>query len=374
MKIQFEKNPEQIELIKALASENKTVAMQAQEAFAAFISDVVLQVLLQASTAGLVYRDIEFDEDDQPSIPLDLYYGQTEGTISVWSQTVGGGLPSSFVQGMNEMKVNTYRLDSAISMEKRYVRRARLDVVAAGLERMANELLVKQERNAWAVVLKALAEAQTLSKDHVQKVGTAGRFQLDDLNKLWTLVRRINAAYTGGTPSNLQFRGLTDIFVSPEVKEQIRGFAYQPMNTRAGSLDGTSSAGYAGTSIALPDSVREEIYRGAGTQEIFGVTIHEMLELGESRKYNDLFAAFAGSKNFNGGGTFTSASDELIVGIDSTRNAFLRPVAIQSESRGQVKVLPDDQFLARSQKVGFYSYVEEGRVVTDARAVVGLIV
>jgi hypothetical protein len=52
----------------------------------------------------------------------------------------------------------------------------------------------------------------------------------------------------------------------------------------------------------------------------------------------------------------------------------LRPVAIQSEGRGQVKVLPDDQFLARSQKVGFYSYVEEGRVAVDARAAVGLIV
>lgn len=374
MKIQFEKNPEQIELIKALASENKTVATQAQEAFAAFISDVVLQVLMQASTAGLIYRDIEFDEDDQPSIPLDLYYGQTEGTISVWSQTVGGGLPSSFVQGMNEMKVNTYRLDSAISMEKRYVRRARLDVVAAGLERMANELLVKQERNAWAVVLKALAEAQTFGKDHVQRTQTNGVFQLDDMNKLWTLIRRINAAYTGGTPSNLQFRGLTDIFVSPEVKEQIRGFAYQPMNTRAGSIGSTQS----NTAIALPDSVREEIYRGAGTQEIFGVTIHELLELGTGRKYNDLFGAFS-SKTYtdaNGGqsGAFASSTDDLIIGIDSTRNAFLRPVAIQSESRGQVKVLPDDQFLARSQKVGFYSYVEEGRVVTDARAVVGLLV
>jgi hypothetical protein len=374
MKIQFEKNPEQIELIKALASENKTVAMQAQEAFAAFISDVVLQVLLQASTAGLVYRDIEFDEDDQPSIPLDLYYGQTEGTISVWSQTVGGGLPSSFVQGMNEMKVNTYRLDSAISMEKRYVRRARLDVVAAGLERMANELLVKQERNAWAVVLKALAEAQTQGKDHVQRVQTNGVFQLDDMNKLWTLIRRINAAYTGGTPSNLQFRGLTDIFVSPEVKEQIRGFAYQPMNTRAGSIGSTQS----NTAIGLPDSIREEIYRGAGTQEIFGVTIHELLELGVSRKYNSLFGAFS-SKSYtdaaNGqSGVFATATDDLIIGVDSTRNAFLRPVAIQSESRGQVKVLPDDQFLARSQKVGFYSYVEEGRVVTDARAVVGLLV
>jgi hypothetical protein len=373
MKIQFEKNPEQIELIKALASENKTVAMQAQEAFAAFISDVVLQVLMQSSTAGLIYRDIEFDEDDSPSIPLDLYYGKSEGTINVWSQTVGGGLPSSFVQGLQEMKINTYRLDTAISMEKRYVRRARLDVVAAGLERMANELLVKQERNAWAVVLKALAEAETFGKSHVQRVGTNGVFQLDDMNKLWTLIRRINAAYTGGTPSNLQFRGLTDIFVSPEVKEQIRGFAYQPMNTRSGAV-ATSGA----TAIALPDSVREEIYRGAGTQEIFGVTIHELLELGTTRKYNTLFGAFSSNSYTDSVGSqsaaFNGASDDLIIGIDSTRNAFLRPVAIQSESRGQVKVLPDDQFLARSQKVGFYGYVEEGRVVTDARAVVGLLV
>jgi len=159
MKIQFDKNPEQVELIKALASDNKTVAMEAQEAFAAFISSVVQQVLLQAGTASMIYRDVEFDDEDSPSIPLDLYYGLNEGTISVWSQTVGGGLPTNFVQGMQEMKVNTYRLDSAISMDKRYVRRARLDVVAAGLERMANEILVKQERNAWAVILKLLADA-----------------------------------------------------------------------------------------------------------------------------------------------------------------------------------------------------------------------
>jgi hypothetical protein len=366
MKIQFEKNPEQIELIKALASENKTVAMEAQEAFAAFISDVVQQVLLQAGTASMIYRDVEFDEDDSPSIPLDLYYGLNEGHISVWSQTVGGGLPTNFVQGMQEMKVNTYRLDSAISMDKRYVRRARLDVVAAGLERMANEILVKQERNAWAVILKLLAEASTNGTQHVRRVGTAGTFQLDDMNKLWTLVRRLNSAYTGGTPQALQSRGLTDIFVSPEVKEQIRAFAYQPMNTRNG-------AGNTAGNVALPDSVREDIYRAAGTNEIFGVTIHELLELGESRKYNDLFDTFAGSTTF-GGSAFTSATDELILGIDASRNAFLRPVAIQSETRGQVRVLPDDQFLARSQKVGFYSYVEEGRVAVDARAAVGLIV
>jgi hypothetical protein len=368
MKIQFDKNPEQIELIKALASDNKTVAMEAQEAFAAFIGNVIQQVLLQAGTASMIYRDVEFDDEDSPSIPLDLYYGLNEGQINVWSQTVGGGLPTNFVQGMQEMKVNTYRLDSAISMDKRYVRRARLDVVAAGLERMANEILVKQERNAWAVILKLLADASTGGTKHILKSTANGLFQLDDVNRIWTLVRRLNAAYTGGTPQAYQSRGLTDLFVSPEVKAQIRAFAYQPMNTRAGS-ELTNGA----TAVPLPDSVREEIYRAAGTQEIFGVTINEMLELGKSRKYNDLFATFAGSTNYDSAGTFNSTTEELVIGIDASRNAFLRPVAIQSESRGQVKVLPDDQFLARSQKVGFYSFVEEGRVAVDARAAVGLI-
>lgn len=377
MKIQFDKNPEQIELIKALASDNKTVAVQAQEAFAAFISDVVQQVLLQAGTASMIYRDIEFDEDDSPSIPLDLYYGLNEGHISVWSQTVGGGLPTNFVQGTQEMKINTYRLDSAISMDKRYVRRARLDVVAAGLERMANEILVKQERNAWAVILKLLADAQTNSTRHVLKSTGTGdaNFQVNDINKLWTLVRRLNSAYTGGTPQALQSRGLTDIFVSPEVKERIRSFAYQPMNTRQGATTTINSGGtnpaVAATSVALPDSIREEIYRAAGTQEIFGVTINEMLELGPNRKYTQLFGTFGSGVTYDN--TTYAAGDDLIVGIDASRNAFLRPVAIQSESRGQVKVLPDDQFLARSQKVGFYSFVEEGRVAVDARAAVGLI-
>ena len=373
MKIQFEKNPEQIELIKALASDNKTVALEAQEAFAAFISDVAQQVLLQAGTSSMIYRDVEFDEDDSPSIPLDLYYGQNEGHISVWQQTVGGGLPTNFVQGMQEMKVSTYRLDSAISMEKRYVRRARLDVVAAGLERMVNEILVKQERNAWAVIVKLLADASTNGTNHVFRTGTNDVYQLDDMNNLWTLVRRLNAAYTGGTPQALQSRGLTDLFVSPEVKAQIRGFAYQPMSTR-GPNGETPVDG-----IALPDGVRDEIYRSAGTSEIFGVTIHELLELGVGRKYNTLFQTFAGAKTFakfdgTSAATFSGSASELAIGIDASRNAFLRPVAIQSESRGQVKVLPDDQFLARSQKVGFYSYVEEGRVATDARAACGLII
>ena len=347
MKLKLKNTPEQVELIKAMGSREASVAKEAQEAFAAFIGPVVSKVLTQASTASVVYTDLPYDEDDSPSIPLDLFAGEGEGFVSTWSQTVAGGLPTSTVEGLSEMKVSTYRLDSAVSFLKRYARRARLDVASKAVERMANEVLVKQERNAWAVVLKALASSGNVEKE--TSVSGAGRgFQLSHLNKLITKVKRINTSYAGGSTTDSY--GLTDLFVSPEVKEAIRGFAYQPMSS------GNTN---------LPDSVREGIYSGAGTQEIYGITIHELVELGNGRKYNVLFDNFYGD-------SYNSGTDDLVIGLDLTKDAFVRPVARQSESGGTFTAIPDDQFVARSEKIGFYGSLEEGRVCIDSRAIAGI--
>ena len=73
-----------------------------------------------------------------------------------------------------------------------------------------------------------------------------------------------------------------------------------------------------------------------------------------------------------GSHAFTSGTDELMVGLDLSKESFIRPVARQAESGGTFTVLPDDQFVARSEKTGFYGSLEEGRVCIDARAVVGI--
>jgi hypothetical protein len=169
-----------------------------------------------------------------------------------------------------------------------------------------------------------------------------------------TLVKRINTSYAGGTTDSSY--GLTDLFVSPEIKADIRAFAYQPFTT----------TGTAGTN--LPDGAREEIYRGAGAQELYGVTLHELVELGVGAKYNALFNAFKGSQ------TFDDTASEILVGLDLSREGFIRPIARQAESGATFSVLPDDQFVARSEKTGFYGSLEEGRVCIDARTVAGLIV
>jgi hypothetical protein len=160
------------------------------------------------------------------------------------------------------------------------------------------------------------------------------------------------------------------MFFSPEMMEQIRGFAFQPMNTRAGSLT-TSGA----TSLALPDSIREEVFRNAGAAEIYGVTLHQMLEFGVSQPYNTLFAnAIMGSILGPAGGGFATGTDEVAVAVDLTREAVIRPVATNSETGGQVTVQVDDQFTKRSGKIGWFSKVEEGRVVLDSRVLTGIAV
>ena len=132
------------------------------------------------------------------------------------------------------MKIATYRLDSAVSFMKKYARKSRLDVISKALERMAQEILVKQERNAWAVVLKALAQASTthsaaIGNGHILASDNGDEFKVNDLNRMLTHMRRLSTSWSGHTPAGGDAYGLTDLFVSPEVKEMIRAFAYQPM-------------------------------------------------------------------------------------------------------------------------------------------------
>jgi hypothetical protein len=340
MKLRLKNTPEQIELVKAMGSREGSVAKEATEAFAAFIGPVVNKVLMQASTASAIYTDLAFDEDDSPSIPLDLY-NEGQGYVTTWSQSVAGGLPTSTVEGLSEMKLATYRLDSAVSFLKRYARRGRLDVVSKAVERMSNEVLVKQERNAWAVLLKTLGESGNV----IDVNETTVAFTLNHLNRLITAMKRKNTSYAGGSTTDAY--SLTDLFVSPEVKQDIRSFAYNAVTN---------------TSTDLPAGAREEIYRGGGTQEIYGVTIHDLVELGKTQKYQTLFSEFY-SSNWN------ATNNELVIGLDLTKDAFVRPVARQAESGGTFSAIPDDQFLARADKIGFYGFLEEGRACIDARAV-----
>ena len=364
--INLKSTPERVELVREMASNDRQKAYAAQEAFAAYIRPAVETVINQKSTAGMIYTDQPFSKNDRPTIPLDLFVGTQEKHISIWAQQVAGGLATNLIQGLGEYTFQVYRLDSAISFYNEHLKNANLSVLSMGLERMANEFIVRQERNAWIPILQSLADASTNSIAHVQSAAVAGTFQLDDLNTLFTKIDRIWASYAGGTPDASVGTGLTDLFVSPEIIGQIRKFTYNPMNTRGGyKSDGTESSN---NSIPLPDEMRMEFYKRNGAMSLYDVELHKLLELGKGAKYNTLFDSFYS-------GSFNPATQEILVGADLSRNVFLRPVITDDDNGGgQLVLRPDDQFVARNEKVGFYGKMSEGRLVLDNRALVGLIV
>jgi hypothetical protein len=382
MEIKIERTPEQVELIKAMASKNREVAYEAQAALGDFIGPLLAEVVNTAPTLSNLFSSLQFGAEDNASIPLDLYHDITdEDYIQIWSQNSPGGLPTNHVAPVQqEMKFTTYRLDSAVSFDKRFAQRSRLDVVSKTFTRIAQEILLKQEQTSAVMIMTALANAVTNTKNHVFRSHSPNRFLLADLNKLFTLAKRINTSWTKGTPADRRGRGVTDLIVSPEIVEELRGLAYNPINTRGAGQDDPRS------DIPGTDGFRDKIFNSAGIPEFYGVSIMEINEMGSGQKWNKVFdvssttAAGGADKDygFHGDGTnkaqFDEPTEEVVLGIDLSKESMLRAVATDAESGSEFDLVVDDQWVSRSQKIGYYGSIEEGRMILDDKVLTGVIV
>ena len=223
--------------------------------------------------------------------------------------------------------------------------------------------------------MTAVAGATTNSKPHVQTNRVAGKFTLADMNDLLTLAKRINTSFIGGTPTS-RTKGLTDLICSPEIVQDIRSIAYNPIN----SANANDSAPGATDGLAAPDELRMDIFRNAGTPEFYGLGIMEINELGTNQKFNTLFDAAAGSTTYyNPDGSsvsmqFDTADDDFVLGVDRSRDALIRAVAVDDDSGAEFNLIADDQYSIRQNKIGYFGSMEEGRVVLDNRVLVGKIV
>ena len=379
MKITLKRTPEQVELVKAMASRNRTVAYEAQVALAEFIGPVLAEVLNNAPTVSNLFQSLQFDADDNPSIPLDLYYDiADEDYVRIWSQSHAGGLPSNQVlPTASELKLATYSLDGAVDFDRRYAAKSRMDVVSKTFTRLAQEVLLKQERTSATLLMTSLAGASTKSStatadSHIIANAVDGKFLMADVNDLFTLAKRINSSWIGGTPTT-RTRGITDLICSPEVVGDIRSMAYNSVNTLY--VDG-SALGAGEQPIAAPESVREELYRNVGMNSFMGLNILEYNEMGAGQKFNDLFNTAAGGATYNSLTTSAAvtfaATDEIVVGVDRSRDSLIRAVATDSESGSEMNLLADDQYSIRQNKIGYFGSIEEGRVVLDNRVLVGV--
>ena len=382
MKITLKNTPEQVELVKAMASRNRDVAYEAQTALAEFIGPVLAEVINNAPALSNLFTTLQYNADDNPSIPLDLYFDVSdEDYVQVYSQSRAGGLPTSEVQPTSsELKIATYSLDSAVSFDRRYAAKSRMDVVAKTMTRVAQEILLKQNKISANVVFKALADSQSNNRIQVEEAISNKRFVLADLNRMITRSKRLVTSFVGGTPDVRQGRGVTDIICSPEVVEELRAIAYNPINTK--EPDGTAPG--AGDALRTADVIAEQAYNAAGAPEFYGINIIELNEMGgtplgsSSQTFNEIFRGFNSVNPALAGGAagdeVFQGDDELVLGIDRTRESLIRPVAIDAENGGEFNLIADDQYSIRQNKIGYFGSLEEGRIVIDERALLGTVI
>jgi hypothetical protein len=174
--------------------------------------------------------------------------------------------------------------------------------------------------------------------------------------------------------------GITDLMISPEVEEELRAMAYNPISTK-GVLATTPDGSNPG--IAAPESVRLGLFNGAGVPSFYGVNLLIFNEFGVGGKFNTIFDTVAGSTTFTkadgtGGAAFDGATsgtrDELLLGINRSRESLVRAIAVDSENGSEFSLIADDQYSIRQNKIGYFGSLEEGRMVLDNRALFGKII
>jgi hypothetical protein len=375
MKITLKRNDKQIELIRAMASRDVSIAYEAQQSMADLMNPVLCEVLQQAPTVSNLFERHEYNSDDNPSLPLDLFVDIKDvNYISVWQQQNPGGLATNEVYAATqELKLKTYRIESAVSFDKTHAAKNRLDVVAKTFERLAQEILLQQEYTSANAILGALAAATTEGRAHTRRAGISGRFLPEDFNTTDTLMKRLwTSWYDGGTPVGVRHR-VTDMLISPEITQELRRMAYNAINTRNAPNGGTDG-------VTAPEAYRANVFNNAGIPELWGTNFIEINELGVGQRFNDVFDVLAGSTNFlsadgtSATGAFDGAQDQIIIGLDRSVRGLIRPVAIDVEVGSELVLGVDNQWTNRQNKIGYFGQMDEGRQIIDDRELVGLIV
>jgi hypothetical protein len=225
--------------------------------------------------------------------------------------------------------------------------------------------------------MKAVANATTNGVSHIEESSAIKRFVLADLNRMITRSKRIVSSFVGGTPDARSGRGITDIICSPEIVEELRAIAYNPINTKGSPAEASKV-------VRTADFIAQEAFSAAGAPEFYGINVIELNEMGgtglggTARQFNEIFVAEQSGNvtksDGSAGDQAAAADDELVLGIDRSRESLVRPVAVDADNGGEFNLIADDQYSIRQNKIGYFGSLEEGRVVLDNRALIGTLV
>jgi hypothetical protein len=316
-------NEQKKELLRATAGSD-VQSIENRRALAQQLESVWKQGVLEPGSIDTVFSRIDIAPGVDAKFPLD-FLSPEAGDSDRFDAVVipaEGALPMRKVDG-DELHVPTYKISNSIAWNLDYARDARWDVITRAIEVFTNGFTRKMNVDGWHTVLAAAAATQ--SRDTAAASGTFTKLLVTEMQ---TAMKRAEGGRTAR---------MTDLFLSPEAIADIR------------NLDGDVVD--EGTLRALLGNDGND-----PTISLYGVKMHELLELGASQDYTTYYSSTLGQ-------TIGGSDTEICIGLDlANRDSFVMPV------REDMQMF-DDASLHRSGEAGVYGWMQLGFAVLDARRV-----
>ncbi len=371
MNIEIQKTKKNSALLRQMASDDYLVAMKARSAFATYITEPVLQLIESDPVLQTLFFPYTYDYGTPSTIPLaPLFDIKDAGFVRVWAQSRPGGLSTSTNVDVSELPVITYGVEGAMALPLNFIRAARVDVLAAYLEHLAQNFLVKTEANSAAVLCAMVAQTtyqlRGTATKQVYRTLNQGTVLPQDVSALERIMTRVNSSWVGGTPAGAS-RSITTLVGSPEFGEQLRNMVFEPLNN---TLRGTYP-------LAGPESMRTEMYQSPNPS-IYGMEIVIVNGLGINQAYNVVFANAATGltyPGYNNGSAvgFSPGSEQVVFAVNRRVKSLAKLTETNPDDGSTMKVLSDNQFSNRAEEIGFYAKMREGRVGLDGRGLLGMV-
>jgi len=319
-----------ISVLRKCGDADMEVALAAQREFAKALELPLRKGVLIGNILGNIFETINVEPGGSTEYPLDLLAPGLEGEHVAYTNPGHGRVPERAVES-DYVMIPTYSIASSIDFLLRYAREARWDITARAMQVLEAGFVKKMNDDGWHTLLAAGVDRNILVYDGD---ATAGMFSKRLVSLMQTVMRR-NA---GGNTGSANRGRLTDLYVSPEALEDVRNWGFDQIS----------------------DATRTAIYNaggdGAPITSIFGVSLHDLDELGEGQEYQDFF-----TNSLSGG--LASSDTELVVGLDQGANdSFVMPM------KQAVQVF-EDPTLHRQQRAGYYGFAELGFGVLDNRRI-----
>lgn len=317
------------DLIVKSGDMDERLALAAQYELAKALVEPLRQGVLVGDVVTNIFEQRRMPYGTPVEFPLDILAPGEETQYVAYTNPGNGRIAENIVEG-DYMTVPTYGITSAIDWLLRHAREARYDIVGRAMQILEAGFVKKINDDGWHTLLSAGADRNILIFD---ADASAGQFT----KRLVSLMKVIMRRNAGGNTASIKRGKLTDLYMSPEGLEDIRNWG----------LD------------LIDDTTRREMYTApdGGITNVFGVSLHDLIEFGENQEYQQFFTG-------NLGGSLNTGDLELVVGLDlGSNDSFLMPW------KQDVAIFPDPT-LHRQQRAGVYGWAELGFAVLDSRRII----